>query len=89
MKKVNPSAPKVKQIIVKGIHFQIMTGVPIPERGNKGGKWQTLLSNMAVNSCVVVKNHTDAGGLTSAAVRLNMKLTTRKDEGGVKVWRTK
>lgn len=62
--------------------------IPIPMRGGNGsGEWKALASTMKTGDSILVKNTSEASGLSSACVKLGYRITQRKVEGGVRIWR--
>ena len=71
--------------------MKIHSGVPMPERKRKQGKWQEIASQMKVGDHVFFEDTraTDSKprSLRTAAVSLGMKVKFFAIDGGVRVWR--
>ena len=70
--------------------IKIESGVPMPEPRAGSGKWQNLLSQMKIgDSFFIADTGTYAlwGRMKSASKHLKIKLATRKEGTGVRVWR--
>ena len=71
--------------------MKIDSGVPMPERKRKQGKWQEIASQMIVGDSVFFEDtrSTDSKprSLRTAAVSLGMRVKFFAIDGGVRVWR--
>lgn len=70
--------------------YEIEKGVPLPT-DKRGGRYSAYpWKAMAVGDSFVVpraKNQPLGGMVREATKRLNMKFTTRRVEGGIRIWR--
>lgn len=73
------------------MNLQIDSGVPMPEKQGKRGKWQDVASQMKVGDSVFFSDtrstDNEPRSLRTAAVSLGMKLKFFAIDGGVRVWR--
>lgn len=71
--------------------MKIHSGVPMPERKRKQGKWQEIAGQMKVGDSVFFEDTRSTDNqprsLRTAAVSLGMKVEFRAIDGGVGVWR--
>lgn len=67
--------------------YVIEKGIPIPPRGGfKRTGLMDKIQTMEVGDSILVEEKRRANACT-AADRLGFKVTTRKEEGGVRMWR--
>ncbi len=64
--------------------YKIDKGIPIPK---KPGKYQQLVSEMSKGDSVLITTTREKAGLTAAFKRFGIKIVTRKEEGGFRIWR--
>lgn len=72
--------------------MKVDKGIPIPtsKKGGGGkGKWQLLLEKMNVGDSVLVTEFQNKTSMFGAAKSLKMKITTRAEDDGFRVWRIK
>ena len=71
--------------------MKIDSGVPMPEKKGKRGKWQEVAEQMKVGDSVFFEDtrSTDSKprSLRTAAMSLGMKVKFFAIDGGVRVWR--
>ena len=71
--------------------MKIHSGVPMPERKRKQGKWQEIASQMKVGDSVFFEGARSTDNkprsLRTAAMSLGMKVKFFAIDGGVRVWR--
>lgn len=71
--------------------MKIDSGVPMPEKKGKRGKWQEIASQMKVGDSVFFEDtrSTDSKprSLRTAAMSLGMRVKFFAIDGGVRVWR--
>jgi len=74
----------------------IEKGIPIPEAGAKTGKWKNVLNRMDVgDSFVIDLDKTDvekdrvkkSSIVSNAAIRLGMKIRTKRISNLLRIWR--
>ncbi|MES2367173.1 MAG: hypothetical protein V4563_14950 [Pseudomonadota bacterium] len=71
--------------------IKIERGVPMPIPRGAGGKWLSLLSKMNVGDSFFAAGEFTAalsGKVSRARIKLGIKLAYRKENCGVRVWRT-
>ncbi len=71
--------------------IKIERGIPMPTPRGEGGKWLSLLSKMNVgDSFFAAGEFTSAlsSKVSRARIKLGIKLAYRKENAGVRVWRT-
>lgn len=71
--------------------MKIDSGVPMPEKKRKQGKWQEIASQMKVGDSVFFEDtratDNQPRSLRTAAVSLGMRVKFFAIDGGVRVWR--
>jgi len=71
--------------------MRIDSGVSMPEKQRKQGKWQEVASQMKVGDSVffedTMSTDNEPRSLRTAAVSLGMKVKFFAIDGGVRVWR--
>ena len=71
--------------------MKIDSGVPMPEKKGKRGKWQEVASQMKVGDSVFFEDTRSTDNkprsLRTAAMSLGMKVKFFAIDGGVRVWR--
>lgn len=61
-------------------------GIPMPEGWSKFGN---TIREMEVGDSVLLTDQRDVSNLQSSAKRIGLRMTSRKVEGGWRVWRIK
>lgn len=73
------------------MNLQIDSGVAMPEKQRKRGKWQDVASQMKVGDSVFFEDARSTDNkprsLRTAAVSLGMRVKFFAIDGGVRVWR--
>ena len=69
--------------------ISIDKGIPMPERRSGWGKFGNTIREMEVGDSVLVTNKNDICNLQMQGRRLGLVMSSRKVEGGWRVWRMK
>ena len=69
--------------------ISIDKGIPMPERRSGWGKFGNTVREMEVGDSVLVTERGDVPNLQASARRIGLRMTSRKVEGGWRVWRVK
>ena len=69
--------------------ISIEKGVPMPERSSGWGKFGNTIREMEVGDSVLVTVQRDVANLMSSGKRIGLGMSSRKVEGGWRVWRIK
>jgi hypothetical protein len=69
--------------------LSIDKGIPMPEERSGWGKFGNTIREMEVGDSVLVTEQRDVPNLQASAKRIGLRMTSRKVEGGWRVWRIK
>lgn len=66
--------------------YKIEKNIPISIHG-KSGVWSRLATEMEIGDSILLETRSQAMGLRTSLKRFGYKATTRKVEGGLRVWK--
>jgi len=71
--------------------ISIEKGIPMPRPNHRGGygKFGNIVREMEVGDSVLVTKQRDVANLMSSGKRIGLGMSSRKVEGGWRVWRIK
>lgn len=65
----------------------IETGIPVEVRYSKANRWRVAFSKMLPSQSFTVQNERDRNAAIMMAKRLKIAVTSRKIDGGYRIWR--